>query len=225
MASRAKLIATRLPEQPTAAVIVLHGGGSRRGNMMVSPTQLSVLRMIPIAKRLALVGRGRLAVFRLLNSTRGWDTKHTPVDDAHSALEEIRRTIGHAVPTSLVGHSLGGRAALLAGSHPGVSSIVALNPFLYPADGRADLSGRPVLIVHGTDDRIANPATAEAVATALSRSTRVSLIRVKGGKHAMLARHRLFDGLAAEFVAVTQLGREPRGALADALADHAWTDA
>jgi len=224
MASRARLIATRLPERLTAAVIVLHGGGSRRGNMMVSPTQLSVLRMIPIAKRLALVGRGRLAVFRLLNSTRGWDTKHTPVDDAHWALAEIRTRIGHHVPTSLVGHSLGGRAALLAGSHSDVSSVVALNPFLYPADGRTDLSGRSVLIVHGTDDRIANPATAEAVATALSRSARINLIRVKGGKHAMLGRHRLFDGLAAEFVAVTQLGAEPRGPLADALADHAWKD-
>lgn len=224
MASRAKLIATRLPDRPTAAAIVLHGGGSRRGNMMVSPTQLSVLRMIPIAKRLALVGRGRLAVFRLLNSTRGWDTKHTPVDDAHWALDEVRTTIGRTLPTSLVGHSLGGRAALLAGSHPDVSSVVALNPFLYPADGQTDLTGRSVLIVHGTDDRIANPATAEAVATALSRSTRVNLIRVRGGKHAMLARHRLFDGLAAEFVAVTQLDAEPRGVLADALADRAWTD-
>ena len=222
MASRARLIATRLPEQPAAAAIVMHGGGSRRGNMMVSPTQLSVLRMIPIAKRLALVGRGRLAVFRLLNSTRGWDTQHTPVDDAHWALGEIRATIGHGVPTSLVGHSLGGRAALLAGSHPDVSSVVALNPFLYPADGRTDLSNRPVLIVHGTDDRIANPATAEAVATALAHSARVSLIRVRGGKHAMLRRHRVFDGLAAEFVTVTQLDAEPRGALADALTDQAW---
>ena len=223
MTSRAKLIPTRLPKQPAAAVIVMHGGGSRRGNMMVSPTQLSVLRMIPIAKRLALIGRGQLAVFRLLNSTRGWDTKHTPVDDAHWALEEIRATIGHDVPTSLVGHSLGGRAALLAGSHPAVSSVVALNPYLYPADGHADLSGRSVLIVHGTDDRIANPATAEAVATSLARSTRINLIRVRGGKHAMLGRHRVFDGLAAEFVAVTQLGAEPHGALADALAEQAWT--
>ena len=225
MASRARLIATRLPEQPTAAAIVMHGGGSRRGNMMVSPTQLSVLRMIPIAKRLALVGRGRLAVFRLLNSTRGWDTKHTPVHDAHWALAEIRATIGHSVPVSLVGHSLGGRAALLAGTHADVSSVVALNPYLYPADGHTDLSGKPVLIVHGTDDRIANPATAEVVATTLARSTPISLIRVRGGKHAMLRRHQLFDGLAAEFVAVTQLGAEPRGVLASALEDRAWVDA
>ena len=80
-----------------------------------------------------------------------------------------------------------------------------------------------MLIVHGTDDRIANPATAEAVATSLARSTRINLIRVRGGKHAMLGRRRVFDGLAAEFVAVTQLGAEPHGALADALAEQAWT--
>ena len=53
---------------------MLHGGGSRRGNMMVSPTQLSVLRMIPIATRIVHAGHGRLAVFRLLNSVRGWDS-------------------------------------------------------------------------------------------------------------------------------------------------------
>jgi pimeloyl-ACP methyl ester carboxylesterase len=224
MASRAKLIATRLPKQPSAAVIVMHGGGGRRRNMMVSPTQLSVLRMIPIAKRLAHIGRGRLAVFRLLNSTRGWDTKHTPVDDAHWALGEIRTEIGPAVPTSLVGHSLGGRAALLAGSHPDVASVVALNPYLYPADGHTDLSGRPALIVHGTNDHIASPATAEAVARALGRSTRISMIRVRGGKHAMLRRHSVFDRLAAEFVAATVLDTEPSGVLAQALANDAWQD-
>ena len=41
------------PAKPTAAVVVLHGGGARRGQMAVSPTQLSVLRMVPIAQRIA----------------------------------------------------------------------------------------------------------------------------------------------------------------------------
>ena len=112
--SSAKLVATRSPANPTAAVVVLHGGGARRGQMAVSPTQLSVLRMVPIAQRIARAGRGDLAVFRLLNSTRGWDTRHTPVDDARWALGEIAQRYGD-LPTSLVGHSLGGRAALLAG--------------------------------------------------------------------------------------------------------------
>lgn len=219
---RARLIATRVPKRPSAAVLVLHGGGSRQGDMRVSPTQLSVLRMIPIAKRIA--GRGRLAVFRLLNSTRGWDTHHTPVDDVRWALEQLHERFDEAMPTALVGHSLGGRAALLAGSHPAVTSVVALNPFVYPQDGQADLSGRRVLIVHGMQDRVASLAKAEAVARALSRLAEVDVVRVAGGKHSMLARHRVFDGLAAEFVAVTHLGATPTGVLADVLRDHRWRD-
>src|SRR6478735_4757255 len=105
-----KLIDVRVPKQPTGVVLVLHGGAARRESAMVSPTQLSVLRMIPIARRLAHAGRGRLAVFRLLNSRRGWDAHHTPVHDARWALEEIAGRLGHRLPTALVGHSLGGRA-------------------------------------------------------------------------------------------------------------------
>src|SRR5689334_15104433 len=67
--SRARLVTTRQPRRPRAAVIVLHGGGGRRRQMMVRPTQLSVLRMVPVAWRIAWRGRGRVAVFRLLNSS------------------------------------------------------------------------------------------------------------------------------------------------------------
>ena len=52
-----KLIEVTCPANPVGAVIVLHGGASRRENMMVSPTQLSVLRMIPIARRVARAGQ------------------------------------------------------------------------------------------------------------------------------------------------------------------------
>src|ERR1700754_2731116 len=108
-----RLIDVYVPERPEGAVLVLHGGASRRGSMRVSPAQLSVLRMIPIARRMARAGRGRLAVFRLLNSRRGWDASHTPVDDARWALEQISERFEERPPVCLVGHSLGGRAALL----------------------------------------------------------------------------------------------------------------
>ena len=113
----ARLITTRAPRNPEGLVLVLHGGASRRDRPEVSPTQLSVLRMIPIAQRIARAGRGRLAVVRLLNSVRGWDTRHTPVEDVRWALEQLRSEYD-GLPTCLVGHSLGGRAALLAGDQP-----------------------------------------------------------------------------------------------------------
>jgi hypothetical protein len=76
-----RLLTAAAPADPSGLVLLLHGGAARRGNPMVSPAQLSVLRMIPIAKRIARAGRGRLGVFRLLNTHRGWDSTHTPIDD------------------------------------------------------------------------------------------------------------------------------------------------
>ena len=193
----AQLVAVREPANPAGVVLVLHGGASRGSQVAVSPTQLSVLRMIPTARAVARAGRGRLAVYRLLNTYRGWDSSHTPVEDADRAVGVLAERFP-GVPVGLVGHSLGGRAALLAGDAPGVRSVVALNPWVYPDDS-ADLAGRRVLILHGTEDRIASIERARAVARTLSRTADVELVEVPGGKHAMLAHGREFDGRAAEF--------------------------
>lgn len=173
--------------------------------MMVSPTQLSVIRMIPTARAVARAGQGRLAVYRLLNSWRGWDGQHTPVSDARWAMAQVRAELGD-LPLGLVGHSLGGRAALLSGDQPGVQSVVALNPWVYP-DDYADLTGRRVLIVHGMRDRIALPARARTVARALARTADVEFVEIADGKHAMIRRGREFDRRAAEFTAESLLSR------------------
>jgi len=200
-----RLIDVAVPERPIGTVVVLHGGASRRSEMVVSPTQLSVLRMIPIAKRIARAGRGELAVFRLLNSRRGWDTHHTPVDDARWALDQLAQRPGGSLPTCLVGHSLGGRAALLAAAQPEVRSAVALAPYVYSTDVPAGLRGKRILILHGTQDRIASPQRSAALAKRLGTIARVSYVSVEGGKHAMLKHHDRFSGLAADFAAETLL--------------------
>jgi pimeloyl-ACP methyl ester carboxylesterase len=183
-------------------VLVLHGGAGRREAMPVSRTQLSVLRMLPIARRIA---RSRdLAVFRLLNSRRGWGHDNTPLADVRWALEEVRDQLGD-VPVVLVGHSLGGRAALLASTEPAVVGAVVLNGYLLPGDESVDPAGRRLLFVHGTSDRIASYATAQRVAALLRTRTDVEFVTVEGGKHAMLRHGAAFDGAAAAF-AVRVLG-------------------
>lgn len=219
-----RLIATRVPADPEAAVLVLHGGAGRSGDMMVSPTQLSVLRMIPIATRLAHAGGRRWAVYRLLNSRRGWDTTHTPVHDVRWALDQLRERFGRALPTGLVGHSLGGRAAILAAAQSEVHTVVALAPWVYPNDGDHDLSGRRVLILHGAQDRIARPANSAAVARALGRTADVGYITVTGGKHAMLRHHAEFDGLATRFTAATLLGDAATGPIRRVLDGEHWLE-
>jgi len=207
--SRARLVDVTRPASPEGLVVVLHGGASRGDGVAVSPTQLSVLRMVPVARRIAGAGRRRLAVTRLLNSYRGWDTGHTPVDDARWAVDQlVDRHPG--LPVALVGHSLGGRAALLAGQHEAVTAVVALNPWVYPTDD-ADLAGRRVLVLHGTEDRIASPERSRTVATRLARRADVTWVAVPGGKHAMLRHGGDFEARAARFVTDALLGTPTEG--------------
>ncbi|MFC7595958.1 alpha/beta hydrolase [Terrabacter sp. GCM10028922] len=222
--THARLIDTAAPRAPRGVVLVLHGGAARRRPMRVSPTQLSVLRMVPIASRIARAGGGELAVLRLLNSTRGWDAHHTPVDDVRWALRRVAERFDPDVPVCLVGHSLGGRAALLAAGEDAVVSAVALNPWVHPHEGHLDLIGRRILIVHGDDDRVARPTSSAAVARDLARTARVGYVTVDGGRHAMLRRHDVFDGLAAGFATATLLGHRPEGVLARVLAGEEWVD-
>ena len=213
---RARLIATWQPRKPAGAVLVLHGGGARAGAEEVSAVQLSVLRMVPLAARIALAGRGRLAVFRLLNSSRGWANTSTPVDDARWAIAQLRERLGE-LPIGLVGHSLGGRAAILAAPEQGVRSVVALAPWLSASEAAVNAGGRRILVVHGTADRIASPERSAATARALSRSAEVGYISVRGGNHAMLGRHAPFDRYAAEFMIATLLDARVSGPVAQIL--------
>lgn len=206
----ARLVDTRVPRDPRGVALLLHGGGSRPETMRVSPAQLSVLRLVPTAARIAHSAPG-IAVHRLLNSYRGWDTRHTPVQDVAWALDVLRARYGR-VPVCLVGHSLGGRAAILSLGHPDVHGVVALAPWVHatdaPAPGR-DLGGASLLVVHGDDDRVASPEKALRVVRALSARARVGYVGVRGGRHSMVRRHGVFDGLAAAFVAATLSGAGP----------------
>lgn len=219
----ARLVPVTVPRAAVGAVLVLHGGAARPGNMAVSPAQLSVLRMIPVARLIGRAGRGQLAVFRLLNSYRGWDTRHTPVQDARWALREISRWLGRPVPVCLVGHSLGGRAALLAADQPGVVSVMAMAPWLYP-DESADLAGRRVLIVHGSNDRVASAQNSAALARALMPHGPVSYVLVRRGTHALLRRHRLIASLYTGFTVATLLDRTVKGPVAAILAGQHWVE-
>ena len=222
-----RLVPTRVPERPEGVVLVLHGGAQRPGRPEVSPTQLSVLRMVSVARRISQGGRGRLAVYRLLNSLRGWDGTHTPLDDVAWALGRIRDLHGE-LPGSLVGHSLGGRAALLAGGRHGVRSVVALNPWVYPTDD-ADLTGRRVLVVHGTEDRVADPERSATVARNLARTADVGYVAVPGARHAMLRHAAVFEHAAAAFASATLLGSDHPGPASDpvsrVLAGEQWVTA
>jgi pimeloyl-ACP methyl ester carboxylesterase len=205
----ARLLDVATPKGAVGAVLVLHGGAQRRMPAATRRTQLSVIRMVPIARAIARAGRRQVAVHRLLNSFRGWNAEHQPTDDVAWALSELRDLHGD-VPVVLVGHSLGGRAALLAGQDAAVAGVVALNPWVYPTDD-ARLEGREVLVVHGDADRIAPLSRAQVVVDRLARRTRAELVVVPGGKHAMLSQSRVFTRHTTDFVTRVLLGRDGGG--------------
>ena len=187
----ARLIDVAVPPDPAGVVVVLHGGASRQRESRVSPTQLSVLRVIPLASQIARAAAQRLVVLRLLNSRRGWDTEHTPTADVAWALQQVATRFGEELPVCLVGHSLGGRAALLSAERSQVKGVVALAPWVYPG-----VHDTPIVIIHGENDRIASPERSRQVARRLARRTPVAYVSVRRGTHAMLGRRSAFDGLA-----------------------------
>lgn len=162
--------------------------------------------MIPVALRIARASTDRLAVLRLLNAQRGWENDHTPVNDVDWALGEVARRFGDGLPVCLVGHSLGGRAALLSAGQPQVHGVVALAPWVASTDSVEHADATPVVIIHGDADRVAVPDRSRRLAQRLSRDTTVSYVTVSGGTHAMLRHMDAFDGLAARCVMWMLLG-------------------
>ena len=203
-----RLVVTRAPRRPEGAVLLLHGGGGAAEPRPVSATQPSVLRMWSVAAACARAGRGRLVVARLLNATRGWDAANAPVRDAHWALDRLAERFG-PLPTALVGHSLGGRAAVVAADRDEVRSVVALAAWVLPGDGHR-VRGRRVLFVHDTRDRVAPLRRAEAVAHHLEAANDVSFLRLEGAGHSLLRESWRVDAVAADFARSTVLDEPGR---------------
>jgi dienelactone hydrolase len=122
-------------------------------------------------------------------------------------MSQVEECLGE-VPLCLVGHSLGGRAAILAAGADRVLGAAALAPWVYPGDVPGGIEGKRFLIVHGDRDRIASPQRAAALADRLRAYADVEFVLAEGARHAMLRRHEEFSGRAARFA--TEVLRVPR---------------
>jgi len=193
------LVQLRAPARPTAIVLVLHGG-REIGYGSVPAHRLTYIRMRPFAH--AVHARSRdVAVALLRYRYRGWNGSDAdPVRDTEWAIEQLLRTSG-AVPVVLVGHSMGGRAALRAAGHPLVSAVAGLAPWLPPGEPTDQLVGRDVLLLHGTADLTTRPKSTAAMARAIAPiARRVACVEVRRSGHAMLQRAALWHELTAAFV-------------------------
>lgn len=81
---------------------------------------------------------------------RGWNGAGAdPVHDVRRALEELAGLAGDA-PVLLVGHSMGGRAALRAADMPQVRAVLVLAPWCPDGETVAHLRDKDVMVIHGT---------------------------------------------------------------------------
>ncbi|WP_196942768.1 alpha/beta hydrolase [Streptomyces sclerotialus] len=192
-----------------AAVLVLHGG-SVDGLGAPRRWNLAAARMRPFTRGIerATAG-GEVFVGEVRYRHRGWNgDREDAARDARRAVDELGRRVGE-VPVVLVGHSMGGRAALRAAGHPMVRSVVALAPWCPEHEPVAQLRGRRLVLVHGDRDRTTDPrASWQFAARAAEAGALPSTVVMRGGDHPMLRRagdwHRLTVSLVTGL-----LGRTP----------------
>ncbi|MEU6511083.1 alpha/beta hydrolase [Streptomyces sp. NPDC046942] len=191
-----------LPARPRAAVVLLHGG-SETSVSPSRPWHLAPLRMVPFQRAITTARpHNDVLLAQVRYRVRGWNgTRADPVTDTHEALNQLAALAG-PVPTVLVGHSMGARAALRAADHPHVYAVLGLAPWWPPGEPVHHMTGRHIVVLHGERDRTTSPGdSADYVRRARGTAARTAMAVVRHGDHAMLRRHRFWHHTAAGIVA------------------------
>lgn len=154
---------------------------------------LSVARIRAIEQFVhsSTAGRG-IATALVRYRLAGWNGEAADAyQDVRWSLEQLREEHGRDVPIVLVGHSMGGRAALRAGGEPQVTAVCALAPWTPPGEPVMHLRDQTVTILHGRGDRWVPARLSEEFGVRARRAgARVARFTLPGG-HSMLRRaHR-----------------------------------
>ena len=212
------------PGEPRAVVLVLHGGRVE-STAPARPWHLAVVRMRGFVRSLAQeTATGAVAVGLVRFRYRGWNGEQAhAAQDVLAALDTVAADFG-PVPVVLVGHSMGGRAALRAAGHPSVTGVVALAPWCPPEDPCAQLAGRSLVALHGDRDQVTAPQETRSFAVrARAAGAAVAGIEVAGAGHGMLQRsaqwHRATARLAAALLGLRDFPEDVAAALALAGSD------
>ena len=191
-----------------AVVLVLHGGKADSYDPSEA-AHLSSRRINPFVRAVHEQGAADgVAVWKVRYRVRGWNGRdRSPAVDAQWALDEVRRRHGD-VPVVLLGHSMGGRAAVHVLDDPSVVGMVALCPWL-PDEPTEGARQKRVVIAHGVVDRWTSPSETRAWATAAAPlAASLLYVRVRRTGHFMLRRSGLWTDLSVGFT-LSWLGVDP----------------
>ncbi|MFF2199277.1 alpha/beta hydrolase [Streptomyces sp. NPDC058145] len=213
--------------EPTAVsgAVLLLPGGEEISARRPSPVWATAF-VRSLGRRFARAGREEgLAVHTVHYRYRGWNGSEAHLAaDAQWAADEVVRRYGD-VPVCLVGLDMGGRAALRAGGHEAVNSVVALAPWLpeedvaAPAEPVKQLVGRRVLIVHGTNDERTDPELSFRLAERAKKANRnVCRFEVHTDGHTLHQYRDEVRSLAVDFVMGALFGHSVSRPVEDALA-------
>ncbi|GAA1945804.1 alpha/beta hydrolase [Streptomyces durmitorensis] len=193
-------------EKPRAAVLLLHGG-REHGTAAPPPWNLPDvrLRLFEGAIRGAIrrsTSQDAVLLGRVRYRFRGWNgERQDAAQDARRALRELELLAGE-VPTVLVGHSMGARAALAAAGDPLVRGVVGLAPWCPAGEPVAHLRGRRVVLLHGDKDRTTDPRSSlDFAARAGAAGADAATVLMCGSGHAMLRRATAWHDLTGRAVA------------------------
>ncbi len=165
------------------------------------------LRMRPFARAVKRAFP-EVAVGTVQYRHRGWNApRQDPAEDVRTVLD---RLTGDAAVV-LLGHSMGGRAAVTAADHPRVRGIVGFAPWLPETDGVATVRGRTVVLAHGSADHWVSPRlSARWAERAQGVPERLARFVVHGDDHTMLRHASQWNDLAVVgCAAALGLGTDP----------------
>ncbi|WBQ06459.1 alpha/beta hydrolase family protein [Kribbella sp. CA-293567] len=186
----------RSPADATELILLAHGGQEAS----LAPTgdwRAPILRMWPFASVAISAARGS-AVGLMRYRYQGWNGAEAHAStDLRAVLDRLPARITRVL---LIGHSMGGRAVVAVSNHPLVDRTLALAPWLPAGEPLVKPQG-PVVMAHGTADRVTSPALTAAYAKRLRKAgTPVALIAVDGSDHTMLGRSADWNALVRDFV-------------------------
>jgi predicted esterase len=225
---RAARLGRAIGSGPTAVggVVLLLPRGAEVSARRPVPLSTSFLSLTALGRFLTRAGRSEGLVAHVVHYRyRGWNGAQARLaQDTTWAADEVIRRYGD-VPVCLVGAGMGGRAALHAGGHDAVNSVVALAPWLPEDDVAApeepvrQLQGRRVLIVHGTNDERSDPELSFRLAARAKKANRdVCRFEVHSDGHGLRQYRTEVHALTADFAMAAMFDHPPSRPVQDALA-------